>query len=74
MSTKTHSFVALYMGDSIATTQLLAASTDFTFVCQFAQHLLRSKEKGTPLSLPIKAVQEGVEKALAIILEGRDKQ
>lgn len=74
MSAKTHSFVALYTGESIATARLLAASADSTLVRQFAEYLLHGKEKEMPLDLHIKAVQEGLDKALALILEGQDKQ
>jgi hypothetical protein len=74
MSAKTHSFVGLYIGERVASARLLVASANFTLIRQFAEYLLHGKERETPLDRHLKAVQEGLDKASAFILESRDKQ
>lgn len=73
MSAKTHSFVALYVGDSIATARLISASADPNLVHHVAECLLHDEQQDTELDVHVKAVRGGRQKALSLILDGKDE-
>ena len=70
MSTKTHNFVALYSGESVATARLICASADASLVNWVAQRLLM-EEQAVDQDANVMAVQEGRRKALSLILGGK---
>lgn len=68
MSVKTHSFVALYTGDSIATARLIAASANIDLVRSVAERLLYLEQQETQIDVHVKAVREGRQNALSLLL------
>lgn len=68
---KTHSFVALYVGGSIATARLIAASADEEIVRWVAEQLLDREDKAIEDDVHAQAVQQGRRKALSHILKDR---
>lgn len=68
MSAKTHSFVALYVGDSIANARLISASADSSLVRWVAERLLHDEQQETEPDAHVRAIQEGRRKALSLIV------
>jgi len=68
MSAKTHSFVALYVGDSIANARLISASADSSLVRWVAERLLHDEQQETESDAHVRAIQEGRRKALSLIV------
>lgn len=73
MSAKTHSFVALYVGDSISTARLISASANVNIVRWVAEHLLHDEQEGAELDIHVKALREGSHRAISLILAGTEK-
>lgn len=67
---KTHSFVALYVGESIASARLISASANREIVCWVAEQMLQRSSSPTD-DASVQAVQQGQNKALSLILEGK---
>lgn len=68
MSAKTHSFIALYSGESVSTARLICASAEEHLVKWVAERLLNDKNLEMEQDAHVKAVQEGHRKALSLIV------
>lgn len=69
MSAKTHSFIALYSGESVSTARLICASAEEHLVKWVAECLLHNESQEAEPDAHVKAVQEGRRKALSLVLD-----
>lgn len=69
MSAKTHSFVALYVGESISTALLISASANTDLVQVVAEYLLHDEQQDADTDESVKVIRNGRRKALSLILD-----
>ena len=73
MPAKTHSFVALYSGESIATARLICASSEKSLVAWVAQCLLNCKKQEEGQDACVQAIQCGQSAALSLIVDSTEE-